>query len=110
MQKKGIKLELALIDEVKKVLSTSMSFNGKLKVDENTVIKLQEELNSVHENVNGVIDFFDKSMRILSQFEAAMKELGIEAKTNQAYMQSYTSVNDNLKLATKLQSAIKGLK
>ena len=110
MQKKGIKVELALIDDVKKVMNTSMSFNGKLKVDENTLSKIQDELNSVTENVSAVIDFFDKSMRTLSQFELAMKELGIEAKSNQAYIQAYTSVNDNLKLATKIQAGIKGLK
>lgn len=110
MQKKGIKLELALIDDVKKIMSTSMSFNGKLKTDENSVSKIQEELNSVHQDVNDVIDFFDASIKKLSQFELAMKELGIEAKTNQAYTQAFTSINDNFKLATKLQTAIKGLK
>jgi hypothetical protein len=110
MQKKGIKLQLALIDDVKKIMSTSMSFNGKLKTDENSVSKIQEELNSVHQDVNDVIDFFDKSIKTLSQFESALKELGMEAKTNSAYSQAYASVTENFKLATKLQTSIKGLK
>jgi hypothetical protein len=110
MQKKGIKLELAAIDDVKALIKASMTFTGTFKTGENSINNIIEELNALKSDIADASKFYDTGVKTMYKFGSALEELGVEPRSNAVYNEAWTNLNEVQNRFTKLQTLIKSIK
>lgn len=110
MQKKGIKIELAIVDDIKKIISVESSNYTTLRYYVNELVKIQRLINEINDKIASEFDLFDEGMLKLQQFEKSMRELGIDPKSNDLYTSALNKLDVNYKLANQLDQTIKGIK
>lgn len=110
MQKKGHKIELALIDEIKDIVTYSTASVKKLNFFEKELANIQKSFNMINEAIFSAQDEVEAGFQNLLLFEKSMKELGVDPKSNPLYVQAKNIIDTQYQTAGKLEQLIKNIK
>jgi hypothetical protein len=82
MQKKGIKIEMALLDDAKKIV---IDFGVNLKEIENNGTEFTKYAEAIDRYGEAGLELFQKSRAIIDKIDAAYKALGVDPNVSVEY-------------------------
>jgi hypothetical protein len=110
MQKKGIKMELALIDEVNKFTQTAITVVKELRVFDNELNKISTTIDKAKQKTTDGNKLYESAKSTAMKFASQMENLGIDPRSNEKYNSLWDAINDVQDVANRIETKIKQLK
>lgn len=107
---KNYKIDLALIDEIKDIVTYSTASAKRLSFFEKELANIQKSFNMINEAIFSAQDEYEAGQKNMALFEKSMKELGVDPKSNPLYVEASRVLDIQNKYAVKLEQIIKNIK
>ena len=110
MQLKGIRIELALIDEVEKFTQSAVGISKELRVFDTELNKISSTIDKAKQKSVDGTKLYDSAKSIATKFASQMENLGIDPRSNAKYNGLWEAINDVQDVANRIETKIKQLK
>lgn len=110
MQKKGIKINMALVDDIDNYAKKAVELKKQLQDIENAIDQAKKLIDNAKSKAKEGETFHTQAVKIGTQFASQMEDLGIEPRSNKKYNSFFEAINGVQDKAIRIETKIKQIK
>ena len=110
MQKKVVKYEFALINEVDSMIKKAQSIKKDLQKSEDKIDEARKIIQAAESEATNGKKLYEDGQKLANKLGGSLEDLGIEPRSNASYNQIWEAINDVQDKYLRIEQKIKLIK